>query len=633
MGTNTGAQVVVIIVGFRNAGDVTACLRALAGAEPEPSFEIFVAENGGADAMKNLISALEATDWCAPASESELPLDPTQIKCVRSFRLLGCNEGPGTRANVAEMTSNLGYAGGVNAWLRPLLRVPGWEAAWILNPDTQVAPSALRELVAYSERRKKGMVGSRLIGTKHADRVHCRGLAWRKLVANTAAVDYLCPASPAPSPDLLEPRIDAPSGASCYVTRRLIEQIGLMDESYFLYFEDLDWGCRARAFGGVGYAHASIVPHEGGTTIGTAQSRANMSPLAVYLEFRNRILFVRRLYPGWLPWTVLMQLPHAAAFSCAGSFRNMIIALRGLLAGILGEVGRPDHILDTERPDRKGRMNLKRFAKILVSCLYLACLWLRRGFTRILGLQTIRPLIILYYHAVPGCKRAAFGRQMDTLARHAEVVPADWSDVTNNGPPAVAITFDDAFVSVAENALPTLAERGFPCTVFAPSGVLGRAPDWSMESTADSGEVVLDAERLRQIQGPLVTIGAHSISHPRLTRLSLERADAEISGSRDYLAQILGCPISLFAFPYGDYNTGIAALCSREGFKHAFTITPASVDVRKESLLRGRVAVDPEDGPLEFRLKVAGAYAWLRWVSSIKRLIQTVHSRVGRSVM
>ena len=213
-----------------------------------------------------------------------------------------------------------------------------------LNPDTQVMPSALEELAAHAVRYAKGMVGSRLVGPKYPDRVHARGLRWRKLMADTLAVDYLSPMDPAPDPEDINRRIDAPSGASCYVTRKLISQIGLMDENYFLYYEDLEWGYRAKAFGGVGYAHSSIVLHEGGTTIGTAPTRAARSALAVYLEFRNRILFVRKHHRRWLAWTILMQFAHAATFGAAGAFVNLRFAFLGLLAGILGETGRPHRV-------------------------------------------------------------------------------------------------------------------------------------------------------------------------------------------------------------------------------------------------------------------------------------------------
>ena len=277
-------------------------------------------------------------------SNSQPCVRPSGAHRQKLLWLVGDGTGIGARVNVAEMPENLGYAGAINAWLRPLLQTPDWQGAWILNPDTQPKPSALAELFDYAEKRRKGMVSSQITVPSAPDHVRTRGLAWHKLRARTTAVDYGVPAAIEPNPDDVEARLDAPSGASFYVTREIIERIGLMEERYFLFFEDLEWGYRAKAIGGLGHAHRSIVPHEGGTTIGSAGGRATVSPLSVYLEFRNRIIFVREKHCAWLPWTVLMLAVQTAAFLTAGSAANMLAAWRGLVAGLRGEIGRPDRI-------------------------------------------------------------------------------------------------------------------------------------------------------------------------------------------------------------------------------------------------------------------------------------------------
>jgi hypothetical protein len=335
-------SVAIIIVGFRNPHDIIGCLRSLACANTDPTFEVFISENGGPQAFDALVAALEADDTvCVPASDAVFPAGSFAFERRLQFSLIGLDGAVRQRVSVAEMPDNLGYAGGVNAWLRPLLRVAGWRGVWILNPDTEPRPDALAELVNYAARRGKGMVGSRLILITEPERVQTRGLAWQKLRASVVAIDRYALASVEPDIDELERRLDAPSGASIYATRELIDRIGLMDERYFLYVEDLEWGCRAKKSGAVGYAHRSIVPHKGGTTIGTASRRIDRSRLSVYLESRNRILFVRKNFPLWLPWTVVMGLAHAATFTTVGAFGNLVAALRGLAAGVAGEFGKP----------------------------------------------------------------------------------------------------------------------------------------------------------------------------------------------------------------------------------------------------------------------------------------------------
>jgi len=185
-------------------------------------------------------------------------------------------------------------------------------------------------------------VGSRIVDIDRPDVVRMRGLKWRRWLASPMAVDLLAPASE--TPVNLNQRMDAPSGASFYVTRACIDRIGLMDARYFLYYEDLDWGLRAKAACGLGYAHDSVVPHVGGSSIGPSRDRASRSTLSVYLEFRNRLLFVKQRFPGWYLWTVLITALRATEFLIAGSPRNCLFAFRGAAAGLFGETGRPDHL-------------------------------------------------------------------------------------------------------------------------------------------------------------------------------------------------------------------------------------------------------------------------------------------------
>jgi GT2 family glycosyltransferase len=339
-------SVVVVIVGYRNAADVADCLRALAASRPQPSFEIFVAENGGAAGMDALVARLDAGEsaW-RKENAAAAPIKPLKARRTRDFTLVRPNGGAGAAVHVAELDENLGYAGGVNAWLRPLLSIPGWDGVWVLNPDTEPEPDALVELVEYAERHDKGMVGSCIVRTDRLDRVFTRGLEWNRIAARAEAIDRGAELAVEPDASTVESRLTAPSGASVYVTRKLIESIGLMDERYFLYAEDLEWGERARCLGMVGYAHRSRVPHKCSTAIGGGTSRAARSRLSVYLAARNAILFVKHKHPLWLPWTVLMQAVYVAAYGAAGSFANMAVGFEGLAAGLLGKVGRPDRFL------------------------------------------------------------------------------------------------------------------------------------------------------------------------------------------------------------------------------------------------------------------------------------------------
>jgi GT2 family glycosyltransferase len=340
-------EVAVIIVGFQNAADVVGCLRALGRTRPAPRFDVFIAENGGSEGFTGLRTALTArASPCRQVHDARQGIARSPGSAEMHFSLPRIDGEDDVRVHVAQMPENLGYAGAVNAWLRPLLQRPGWRAAWILNPDTAPTPSALFELSEHSSRRNKGMVGSQIVCTALPGHVQGWGLSWRNVTSRTVAVGSGAAGAVEPDPDIIEAQMDAPNGASLFVTRQLIERIGLMDERYFLYFEDLEWGCRAKRLEELGYAHRSVVPHQGGTTTGSASTRAGRSRLAVYMEFRNRILFVRHQHHAWLLWTVLMQILHAVAYLPSGSFANVLAAGQGWFAGLRGETGRPGRVLE-----------------------------------------------------------------------------------------------------------------------------------------------------------------------------------------------------------------------------------------------------------------------------------------------
>jgi GT2 family glycosyltransferase len=335
-------RVAILIVGFRNPGDVCTCLNALARLSAEPSFDIFVCENGGTDAFYALWHALVSSEGpCTTAVSEELPNSflasserIVEIKCLAL-------KGRSSRVWIGCANQNLGYAGGVNAWLDRLLSIKGWEGIWVLNPDSEPEPGALNALCERSVTGNKGMVGSTILPSDASNFIHCRaGHHWRKFKTSTAIIGFQDPLNGVADVSAIESAIDCISGASMYVTRACLEKIGPMDERFFLYYEDADWSMRAKG-DGLGYASASIVRHTGGTTIGSARLRAKRSQLSVYLESRNRIHFVRMYFWPFLPLAYAVGLAYAATYLFARSPRNFSAALNGLFAALKGEIGPP----------------------------------------------------------------------------------------------------------------------------------------------------------------------------------------------------------------------------------------------------------------------------------------------------
>ena len=186
------------------------------------------------------------------------------------------------------------------------------------------------------------MVGSLIVRPDGQAVVAMRGLRWQKWMGRSTSVGREEAASVEPDATAVETEMTAPSGASMYVTRSLIERIGLMYDPYFLYCEDLEWGARAKKIGELGYAHESVVLHKHGTTIGSSGDKADRSLLSVYLSARNAVLFARRNFPAFVLPALAMQVVQAARYLPAGSPENFRTALQGIVAGYRGETGRPD---------------------------------------------------------------------------------------------------------------------------------------------------------------------------------------------------------------------------------------------------------------------------------------------------
>ena len=334
--TERTADVAVLIVGFRNPTDLNSCLAALSNATAAPHFDVFICENGGIASYQQLLQEL-----LAPQGPCQHMDEPTISNLGRFFeiRRLRLRTRP-SNVWVGCARDNLGYAGGINAWLRELHRLSGWKGVRVLNPDTEPEPYALAALVERAESGEKGMIGSTILDFEKPDEIRSRGLHWQRLTTRVIAMGLGEPLNAPHDLPAIEAAMDSPSGASMYVTRMCLKRIGPMDESYFLFYEDLDWGLRAKSCG-LGYASASIVWHKQGTTTGTAKSLAEIPRLTTYLESRNGIHFVFKHLPWALPIRIAVSFLYALRFLKYRAPGNFASTLEGLLAGLRGEKGRP----------------------------------------------------------------------------------------------------------------------------------------------------------------------------------------------------------------------------------------------------------------------------------------------------
>jgi peptidoglycan/xylan/chitin deacetylase (PgdA/CDA1 family) len=275
---------------------------------------------------------------------------------------------------------------------------------------------------------------------------------------------------------------------------------------------------------------------------------------------------------------------------------------------------------------------LTRLLKLIVSLFFFGIWFLRDRLKSLLGYAKPGGCVVLYYHAVAKKHRELFARQMDLILSCAKTVPANREAACAPGEQYVAVTFDDGLESVLENALPELESRKIPSTMFVVVQSLGDFPCWMPDSPkGDPTQKVMSIEQLRSLSSDLVTVGSHTLTHPNLRRVDQARAYREIAESRVELQKILNIEVSLFSFPYGAFDTTLVQLCREAGYERVFTTLPVVAFSEPKEFVSGRITVEPTDWPIEFRLKILGAYRWLPLAFTLKRQLRSGFSVASRS--
>ncbi len=294
--------VFIVILNWNGLRDTHACLGSLAGLD-YPNYEVVVVDNASTD-----------------GSERELKKRYPKLTLLQSG-------------------ANLGFAGGNNVGLRHAL-AHGAEYVWLLNNDTLVEPDALTELVKKMRREPDlGLCGSTLLYESQRGTVQALGGArYNRWLGTVQHVGQHESWPQKVDEREVEGQLDYLIGASMLASRPFLEQVGLLQEDYFLYFEELDWAARARGAFRLGYAAKSIVYHKEGSSIGGSnRAKAGKSYTADLYALKNRVRFTRRFYPYALPTVYLGLLAALANRVRRRQWRRVALVVRVMLRG--GNVG------------------------------------------------------------------------------------------------------------------------------------------------------------------------------------------------------------------------------------------------------------------------------------------------------
>lgn len=345
--------VYIVLLNWRGWKDTIECLESVFRLD-YPAFRVIVCDNDSGDGSLQHIQ-----DW-ADGREQARPFGVTlasatwplakPIPWVLYDRQHG--EAGGDLAEQAPLVliqtgANLGFAGGNNVGMRYAQARADHGYVWLLNNDTVAEGDALTALVARMQARPDaGICGSKLIFYHNPVQVQAwGGSAYNERRGYVVPIGMFQDVAAVADVSAVEADMAYVVGASMLLSRAFLTDIGLMTEDYFLYFEEIDWACRARGHYALVYADASHVYHKEGGSIGSSSTKAQ-SALAVRYLYRNRVRFIRRFYPARLASALRQMAFEMLVMTKRRQFGAVAVAVRA----VLGELWAGAPALPATRP-------------------------------------------------------------------------------------------------------------------------------------------------------------------------------------------------------------------------------------------------------------------------------------------
>jgi N-acetylglucosaminyl-diphospho-decaprenol L-rhamnosyltransferase len=192
--------------------------------------------------------------------------------------------------------------------------------ALLLNPDTEVPPTSLYEMVRFMDRRPDvGVAGPKLLMRDGSlDKACKRGLPTPAVAFyHYSGLAKLFPKNPTFGrynmthiSDDTETEVDSVVGAYMQVRRECVEAVGLLDEVFFMYGEDIDWAYRVQQAGWKVWYYPAVTVHH------MKRASSVKSPKAAFEFWRAMLLFYRKHFRTTTPWPVHVLV--LAALSAKG---------------------------------------------------------------------------------------------------------------------------------------------------------------------------------------------------------------------------------------------------------------------------------------------------------------------------
>ncbi|MBL8351856.1 MAG: glycosyltransferase family 2 protein [Burkholderiaceae bacterium] len=320
----------IVVLNWNNGRDTVECLQSIQQARDPAVTGVVVCDNGSSDDSCELIRAW-ARDAHVDLAE-HLWHSPAFTPAVPAGAAAGNASVP--RFVLVQTGANLGFAGGNNVGLCFVQQLGFDGAVLLLNNDVLVTPgcvSAMAKRLASDP--QVGMCGCTVLYHFAPDTVQAWGGArFQPWLARASHLGAHASMNTPRDATAVERQLDYILGASLMISARCLAAIGLMEERYFLYYEEIDWALRARRQGfTLAYVPEAVVFHKEGGTIGSSADKSRRSLLSEHYLVRSCLLFTRKFYPWYLPTVVAYSLLLSLRVLLRGDRRRASTRVRAML--------------------------------------------------------------------------------------------------------------------------------------------------------------------------------------------------------------------------------------------------------------------------------------------------------------
>ena len=288
-------RILVIVLNWNGTDDTLACLASLSAVD-YPAFDTLVIDNGSRDSV-------------VPAVRQHFP----NTRCI-------------------ELAMNLGYAGGNNVGLRTAV-AEGYRFAYVLNNDTTVDAGFLKAAVADADASGAAVVGGKVLRHDDPSRLWMTygRVTWLQSLIALEGWGTRDDGRWDTARD-----VEWVPGCGLLFSCAALAEVGLFDERFFAYHEDVDWCTTAHEHGWrVRYAPAAVIYHRGNRTLGGPTYNSPRK----YLSARSSVLYARKHGTAWqrlrLAAAIVLTLPFVFLRRLVtGEAAGVVLKVRGWLDGL-----------------------------------------------------------------------------------------------------------------------------------------------------------------------------------------------------------------------------------------------------------------------------------------------------------